>query len=182
MRISQWKSQRGGRPTSAPDVLFLGYDNCLHRCDAYVAGQEVIASVPGIELFEYATVLERLLEPYPDVRIVLSSDWVEVVGFERARDALPRASLRERVIGATRVEGGSGGRPFSNLTRGEQILRYVAMYGPTSWLALDDRLDGFESCRVQLVHCQAGVGLGDNNVQKMLDGKLRLLFYVHDWR
>lgn len=160
----------------------MDYDNCLHRCDVYVAGNEVIASVPGIALFEYATVLERLLEPYPHVRIVLSSDWVGAVGFERARDALPLTSLRARVIGATRVEGGSGVPTSSNLTRGEQILRYVAMKGIKSWLALDDRLDGFDSCMVQLVHCQAGVGLGDSSVQEMLERKLRLLFYVHDWR
>lgn len=163
-------------------VLFLDYDNCLHRSDAYVAEEGVVASMPGIELFEYAPVLERLLEPYPDVRIVLSSDWVEAFGFERARDALPLASLRERVIASTRTDDESDELAFSSLKRGQQVLRYVARHKVKSWLALDDRKDGFETCMLNLVHCQLGVGLGDSDVQKMLRDRLRMVFYVEtDW-
>lgn len=172
---------RLGRAAPPPEVLFLDFDNCLHRCDAYVSDQGVIASEPSVALFEFAPILERELQPYPDVRIVLSTDWVGALGFEGARDALTLASLRERVIGATRIDDcdGSG---FSQRTRGEQIRRYVAKHRLRAWLAIDDRKDGFEPFPEQLVHCQRGVGLGDSDVQGMLARRLRLVFYVQtDW-
>ncbi|WP_248114038.1 HAD domain-containing protein [Ralstonia pseudosolanacearum] len=157
--------------------MFLDFDNCLHRCDAYVSGQDVVASEPGVALFEFAAILERELQPYPDVGIVLSTDWVGVLGFEGARDALPLASLRERVIGATRIDD-CDEPASSELTHGEQIRRYVAKHRLRAWLAIDDRRDGFEPFPEQLVHCQRGVGLGDSDVQKMLARRLRLVFYV----
>ncbi|WP_432258039.1 HAD domain-containing protein [Cupriavidus sp. TMH.W2] len=168
---------------SAPgNVLFLDYDNCLTRCDCYVVGEGAVASEPGVELFEYAGILEQLLEPYPDVRIVISSDWVLTFGFERARDALPLASLRDRVIGATYPDDDKNALQFSALTRGEQVLQYVTRHRLRSWLALDDRKDGFESCMLNLVHCQRGVGLGDRDVQRMLRERLYATFHVRDWR
>lgn len=183
MGTAKKRYSKGRRePGSERQVLFVDFDNTLHRADAYVVGDDVVAAEPGVVLFEYASVLERLLEPYPEVLIVLSTDWVEAVGFERARDALPIASLRERVIGATRMDSGLDELAFSSLTRGQQILRYVARHRLTSWLALDDRRDGFATCMLNLVHCQRGVGLGDIDVQKMLRDRLRMTFYVKtDW-
>lgn len=160
-----------------PEVLFLDFDNCLHRCDAYVSGQDVVASEPGVALFEFASILGHELQPYPDVKIVLSTDWVGALGFERARDALPLQSLRERVIGATCMDD-CDESAFSQLTRGEQIRRYVAKHGLRAWLAIDDRKDGFEPFPEQLVYCQRGVGLRDSDVQKMLGRRLRLVFSV----
>ena len=166
------------RRVAPPDVLFLDYDMCLHRCDAYVSDGHVVPSDPGVAFFEFAEILEQALRPYPQVKIVLSTDWVSVLGFERARDALP-PPLRERVIGATQVD--IGDEPgFSELTRGEQIRRYVVKHQLTAWLAIDDRRDGFGPFPEQLVHCQPGVGLDDSVVQKLLARRLRLLFYV-EW-
>ncbi|WP_425267432.1 HAD domain-containing protein [Cupriavidus lacunae] len=105
-------------------------------------------------------------EPYPDVRIALSTDWVGAFGFEQARDALPRW-LREGVIGATCDEN-SDNPAFFALTRGAQVHRYVAQHSLRSWLAIDDRRDGFDPWPDQLVHCQPGVGLGDIEVQRLL--------------
>ena len=162
-----------------PDVLFVDNDNCLHRCDANVVDGKVVASEPGVQLFEFAGILEQALQPYPNVKIVISSDWVGVLGFERARDALP-LELRERVIGATQLDVGN--EPgFSGLTRGEQVRRYVVKHKLKSWLAIDDRRDGFEPCPEQLVHCQAGVGLGDSEVQRRLVHRLYAIFHMWDW-
>ncbi|WP_224007529.1 HAD domain-containing protein [Cupriavidus pinatubonensis] len=171
---------RRPRSARAPDVLFVDYDNCLHRCDAYVQGQDVVASEPGVALFEFAEILEQALRPYPQVKIVLSTDWVEVLGFERARDALP-PGLRERVVGSTRADE-SDEPGFSDLTRGEQIRRYVVRHQLRSWVAIDDRRDGFEPFPEQLVHCQPGVGLGDGDVQMRLAHRLYALLHVAwDW-
>ena len=171
---------RRPRSARAPDVLFLDFDNCLHRCDAYVQGQDVVASEPGVALFEFADILERALEPYRSLKIVLSTDWVGALGFERARDALP-LGLRERVIGSTRTDD-IDEPGFSELTRGEQIRRYVVKHQLRSWVAIDDRRDGFEPYPEQLVHCQPGVGLGDSDVQMRLAHRLYAIFHVAlDW-
>ncbi|WER49966.1 HAD domain-containing protein [Cupriavidus sp. WKF15] len=178
MSDTKGNSKSRVRRLRPPDVLFVDYDNCLHRCDAYVSEGHVVPSEPGVTLFEFAGILEQALQPYPNVKIVISSDWVHVLGFERARDALPPA-LRARVIGATQLDVGD--EPgFSDLSRGEQIRRYVVKHQLTAWVAIDDRRDGFEPYPEQLVHCQPGVGLEDSVVQKLLARRLRLLFYV-EW-
>jgi len=176
-------TNRQGKRTvrvAPPDVLFLDYDNCLHRCDAYVSDGKVIASEPGVQLFEFAEILEHALEPYPSVKIVISSDWVQALGYERARDALP-PGLRERVIDSTRTD--EIDEPgFSDLTRGEQIRRYIVRHRLRSWVAIDDRHDGFSPFRAHLVRCQSGVGLGDSVVQELLALQLRATFHVEcDW-
>jgi len=61
-------------------VLFTDFDNCLHRSDAYRTRRGIVPADPNAVLFEYAPILELLLEPYPDVNLVLSTSWVEVLG------------------------------------------------------------------------------------------------------
>jgi len=50
-------------PSSSTDlqVLFVDYDNVLQRCDSYVSGQNVVASEPGVQLFEFAAIFEHAL-------------------------------------------------------------------------------------------------------------------------
>ena len=181
MDTKSGSSKRGVRRLRPPDVVFVDYDNTLHRGDAYISAQGIMSSVPGVQLFEFAEILEHALQPYPHVKLVISSDWVRVLGFEKARNALPLPSLRERVIGSTHSEDIN--RPaFSTLSRGEQIRRYVVGHKLKSWLAIDDRMDGFDPYPEQLVRCQAGVGLGDIDVQRRLAHRLYATFYVAwDW-
>ncbi len=179
MGANQRSPQARVRRLRPPDVLFVDYDNCLHRCDALISDQGIVASEPGVALFEFGEILERELQPYPEVKIVLSTDWVEVLGFEGARDALP-PGLRERVIGSTRTDD-IDEPGFSELTRGEQIRRYVVKHQLRSWVAIDDRRDGFDAFPEQLIHCQPGVGLGDGDVQMRLAHRLYAIFHVADW-
>ena len=158
-------------------VLFLDIDGVLHRGIARRAGNRVVSSAPGnIELFEYASVLDELLCPYPDVEIVLSSDWALVFGVEYSVAAMPLSSLRDRVVGAT-YDGCTFNEMFwPLLSRGKQVLDYVARHSLTKWLAIDDRVDGFESCRGRLVACQTEVGLGDPAVIELFRQRLRQFF------
>jgi len=158
---------------SVRSVLFLDYDHVLHASDVHLTERGIVPSDPRATLFEFAPVLDALLAPHPDVALVLSTSWVEVVGFHQARDALPLESLRARVVGATCEGPLSRASSFSQLTRGAQVLRYVAMCRLQKWLALDDRKDGFESCPTRLVRCQEGVGLRDPAVQNLLARRLR---------
>ncbi len=147
-------------------VLFLDFDGVLHRGNSYLTPEGIVSSAPGrIELFEYAAILDGLLEPYPLVEVVLSTDWAPKFGFEFARNALPIEHLRNRVLGST-FDGSVEEVPYwLEVPRGRQILQYVSRHRLSNWLALDDRRDGFESCRTRLVDCQAMVGLGDVAVQ-----------------
>ncbi|MFD1555202.1 HAD domain-containing protein [Paraburkholderia silviterrae] len=158
--------------TSVRKVLFLDYDHVLHASDVYVTEGCIVPCAPRATLFEFAPVLDALLAPHPDVELVLSTAWVAVVGFQQARDALPLHSLRARVAGSTYEGQLSPASAFSQLTRGAQVLRYVARYHLRKWLALDDRKDGFESCPTKLIRCQEGVGLGDQAVQVLLAQRL----------
>jgi len=153
-------------------TIFLDYDNVLHRCDSYVTPSGIIGA-PGAVLFEYAEQLASLLQPFA-TEIVISSDWVSAVGFEAARDALPSARLRERVVGTSQPEDGVI-NAFRKLPRGVQVQRYVKAHRLVRWLAIDDRADGFENCRDRLVRCQESVGLGDIDVQQLLSLRLHKL-------
>lgn len=157
-------------------ILFLDIDGVLHRGNSYVAGNRIVTSAPGrIELFEYLPVLEEALSLYPHVQIVLSSDWAYRFGVDYVCSQLPSPSLRERVIGATYQGCEFNEQLWSMLSRGAQVLDYVRRqpHPPPEWIAIDDRSDGFESCRERLVHCQSECALGDPAVVELLRCRLR---------
>ncbi|MGF6370884.1 hypothetical protein OKW40_003634 [Paraburkholderia sp. RAU6.4a] len=157
-------------------VLFLDIDGVLHRGIALRAGNRVMSSAPNVKLFEYATVLDDLLTPYPDVEIVLSSDWSLVFGTELTRNAIPSPRLQNRIVGATFDGCTLNSVVWPLLPRGEQVLDYVSRNAPLRWLAVDDRADGFEAHRHRLVHCQTDVALGDSAVVEQFRERLRRFF------
>jgi len=158
-------------------VLFLDFDGVLHRGNTYRTPAGIVSSAPGrIELFEYAEILAHLLDPYPRVELVLSTDWVLVLGFEQARDALPVEPLRNRVSGSTFDGNFDDAQYWLEIPRGRQVLQYVLRHGLTNWLALDDRHDGFESCPARLVNCQTSAGLGDFAVQRQFSRQCQTYF------
>jgi len=127
-------------------------------------------------LFEYAEVLAEILAPYPSVELVLSTSWVKVLGFNRARSALPVAELRARVVGATFHSRFHDAYFWNGIARGVQVLRYVNRHRLVRWLALDDLDDGFDDEPGRLVHCDEDQGLGDPNIQEVLKGALHAQF------
>jgi hypothetical protein len=158
-------------------VVLLDFDGVLHRGDAYRTRHGIVSSDPSrIKLFEYAGLLAAALKPYPDVEIVLSTTWVEALGFNRARDALPEKALRDRVVGATYHSRYYDALRWSEIARGHQVLRYVRGHRLLTWLAIDDRLDGFETVRDRLVLCDPDKGLGDPDTQGAFASALRKFF------
>lgn len=161
---------------SDADVLHIDFDNCLHRSDAYATAAGIIPSAPTARFFEFAGVLETMLAPYPALRIVLSTSWVDAIGFEAALNSLPLASLRARVVGATFNPEENLVAAWRSTPRGQQVRRHVKRYGIKKWLALDDMREDFEGVERHLVHCQPGVGLGDKDVQKLFADRLASMF------
>jgi hypothetical protein len=168
----------GPRRSASPPLLFLDFDGVLHRGGSYVTPAGPVSTAPGrIQLFEYAEVLEQLLQPYPELRVVLSTDWVVTFSFEAALAALPLESLRDRVIGATfdPSETLLDAEGWRTLMRGVQIRGYLHRHPCRRWLAIDDRNDGFQSDRQRLILCQESVGLGDPDVQALFARRLEAL-------
>jgi hypothetical protein len=153
-------------------LLYLDFDNCLHCCDACKTADGIVPSDPAVRFFEFAGLLETALAPYRDVVIVLSTSWVEVLGFKETRARLPIASLRERVIDATYQPDSELAMRWSAMSRGQQVLEHVRRNGIKRWLAVDDMRAGFDGYETHLVHCQQGVGLGDKDVQRVLAERL----------
>jgi len=127
-------------------------------------------------LFQNAPILVRLLEPYPGVKLVLSTSWVRELGFDRARGYLPQ-TLQQRVVGATFHHRHMQTHEFSMLTRYAQIARDVERRRPARWLAIDDDLDGWpDYALAHVVRMPLVVGLGSPEAQLELEQRLSQIF------
>lgn len=168
---------RARGPDVMRQVLFLDIDGVLHRGSSYMTRDGVTSSAPGrIELFEFVPVVDRLLEPYPTVEVVLSSDWAYRFGVDYVRDRLPSQLLRDRIREATYTGCDFDEQFWPMLTRGAQVVDYVRRHSLARWLAIDDRRDGFDGHWQRLVHCQSESGLGDTAVVELLRRRLRQEF------
>jgi hypothetical protein len=121
-------------------VLFLDFDGVLHPDEVYITASGPQLRVEG-KLFMWATVLEAELEPYPDLKIVLSTSWVRKLGFSRAKKRLSPA-IQNRIVGSTwhssMAKVWADQIWWDETSRHGQILRFVARARITQWLALDD--------------------------------------------
>lgn len=124
-------------------VLYLDFDGVLMhqgvfwhpRRGAYLVAPE------RYRLFQHASLLDDMVRPYPDIRVVLSTSWVRQYGCYGAAKRLP-AGLRSRVIGAT-YHSAMSRHAFGLLPRGEQVSADVKRRQPAAWLALDDDPEGW---------------------------------------
>jgi hypothetical protein len=157
-------------------VLYCDFDHSIHRTDAYRTTDGIVPGSPDTPFFEFAPVLEKLLRPYPKVVLVLSMSWVPELGFTEARDRLPLASLRARLVDATYHPQDEWASVWSTIPRGRQVLGHVRHYGLTRWLAIDDDRAKFDGYEAHLIHCQQGVGLGDKDVQTLFAKRLATMF------
>lgn len=155
-------------------ILFLDFDGVLHPNEVYVYHGRGIVLETGPEhcLFEYAELLVTLLEPFPEVHIVLSTSWCSSLKrFDVVKGHLPEV-LQQRVTGATWHSAKEHYRWLS-LTRYEQIQEYVSRHQVDNWLAIDDDGDTWpDKQRHTLVHTDAWLGLGKPETQQELQDKL----------
>ncbi len=144
-------------------ILFLDFDGVLHPDAAYLQKGRPVLHGEGT-LFMWAPPLIEALAPHSHVKIVLSTSWVRVRGFSRARSALPEA-LAKRVIGATwhssMLRSDELGNPLP-VTRYQQIARYISRAQVTQWTAIDDDGEGWvESHRDRLILTDPNKGIAD---------------------
>jgi hypothetical protein len=160
------------------DVLYLDFDGCLHPSDVwYEYGmREPRLRTPGHKLFESVPVLEDAITPYPALKIVLSTTWVQTLGFEQARDRLSE-SLQRRVIGATYDPDSPNAWRFSRMRRYDTIALDVRSRRPSRWLALDDDALGWPGNESEaLAFVPANLGLKCLTAQEQLRSRLAARF------
>lgn len=165
-------------------ILFLDFDGVLHPDAAYYERGRPVLHADG-ELFMWAPILVDIVAPFPALRIVLSTSWVRVLRFDRARRYLPQ-ELQARVIGATwhsamarHPEGSHRIYDWhATATRYQQIVRCVERGGAVAsdWLAIDDDDDGWEDVdRFRLIATDGRFGLSALKTQQELRSKLERL-------
>ena len=127
----------------------------------------------GHHLFERAPLLDELMAPYDDIKIVLSTTWVAARSFEFARDQLPDG-LRSRVIGATYTAENL--KYFGAWPRGRQVASDVLHRKPGKWFAIDDDDSGWPtSARPRLILVDANAGISTPQAQAAIRAKLKWL-------
>lgn len=157
-------------------VLYVDYDSPLHHENVWWHPRRgpYIKAGPEFSLFQYVNLLAEVLDPYPDLRIVLSTSWVRRYTFSKAAKRLP-PSLRERVIGAT-YHSEMHEASFAATPRGLQIWADVLRRRPRDWIALDDDdLHWPAWCREKLVRTHDELGISEPNVLAELKTKLAMM-------
>lgn len=158
-------------------VLFLDFDGVLHPDAAFRTEHGIELRAAG-ELMMHAKILHAILHDFPTVKICLSTSWVRMLGYQRARAALPEY-LQGRTVSATWHSHmrNSAHEGYDLYTRYEQICGAVARAGISRWLAIDDDPDfSWPESDQRLVRCDPNLGLGSEFTQVELRAKLRLLF------
>lgn len=154
-------------------ILYLDYDGVLH--DGNVLRNRtrgMYIATPGREFLEWMPLLNELLTPYPDLKIVLSTTWVRELGFDRTKSELSLA-LRERVIGSTFLHPKIVKTEFDVLPRGVQILGDVMRRQPAHWFALDDDAFGWPAkYQDHLIETTSVQGLSDPAVRERIRARL----------
>jgi hypothetical protein len=162
---------------SAGQVLYLDFDGVLHHENVlwYPRRGPHLKAPEGFTLFQHAELLEQLLEPYPDVKIVLSTNWVVRYGCTKAAKKLPPA-LRERVVGAT-FHSKMREEDFVEAPRGMQVWGDVVQRKPQAWLALDDAwLQWPKWCIGHYVRTHEQLGISDPDTLNAVRSKLWQIF------
>jgi len=170
-------SDRPRRISPDDALLFLDYDGVLHPNSAFRTKHGIELRAAG-RLMMHAGILQDILQDFPSVRISLSTSWVRMLGFQRARAALPEG-LQERTVSATwhsRMRE-SGREGYDMFSRYEQICGAVTRAGVKRWIAIDDDPDfDWPISDSRLVRCDPDQGLGSLSTQEELRSKLAQLF------
>jgi hypothetical protein len=157
-------------------VLYLDYDGVVHHENVRISNKSgpFLQAPERYKLFQHSGLLEELLEPYPDLLIVLSTSWAVRYGVAAAASRLPE-SLQARVIGGTFHSRHMRLSEFTELHRGQQVVADVARRQPRDWLALDDDEEGWGSNAHHHVLTHMYEGISDPEVLALLKQKLKAM-------
>lgn len=157
-------------------VIYLDFDGVLHDDAVFWHPKRgIYLRTPDRLLFEWMHILEDLLTPHPDIKIVLSTSWVRAKSYEYAKSQLS-SILREKTIGATFHRREMQKIEFDLTPRGLQIWNDVQRRNPTSWIAIDNDDERWPAhCRDKLILTQDRLGLSETKVQNHIADALKLM-------
>lgn len=140
-------------------ILFLDFDGVLHA-----VRQTHIDRGGESHPFCWLPILSELLEPYPEVKIIVSSDWRCSTSDEELKQLL--GPLAGRFLGVV--------QEYDALSRAEEIFAEVRRRNLTRWLAVDDHpsVVSARSEEPRFVACEAAFGISSTAVQEELRAKL----------
>jgi hypothetical protein len=148
-------------------VIVVDADGVLHPSDVRLTPGRLPEFGPGLaghHLFEHTGLLADMLKPHPDVRLLLSTSWVQVFGYEQTLLMLP-GELRMRVIGSC-FDPARHGPGYSQVARGYQVLEEVRRRELVTWVALDDDARGWpEEIADHLIRTDPVLGLASSKEQ-----------------
>ena len=123
--------------------MYLDFDGVLHHENVWWHARigPYLQAPEEYKLFQHLPLLESVLAPYPNVKIILSTSWARRYGCSKASKRLG-PQLRQRVLDAT-FERRMNEDAFMDLPRGQQVWNDVQKRQPEGWLALDDDADGW---------------------------------------
>ncbi len=150
-----------------PITLFVDFDGVLHPY-GIAALDENFKLIANPTLFCWRPVLEDLLAPHPDVRIIVSSDWRRLFSDE-ALVTLLGPDLGQRFVGVV---------DRYNESRATEILAEVAHRRLCRWLAIDDHRTVYEAYQAgdeHFIACDPDLGITDTSAQCELRRKLASL-------
>ena len=162
-------------------ILFLDYDGVLHPDATDLIRRKPFLRGDG-ELFMWAELLVAALADHPEVEIVLSTRWVRVLGYGRARHYLPEP-LRQRVVGGTYHTGMqwtdvgkwlayyiySKHTWWDSATRYQQIKGWARRANIDDWIAIGDDVNGWLPIdNHRLIATDPGVGISGVGVLERL--------------
>lgn len=143
-------------------VLFTDFDGVLHAADepALDGAGRLRANA---KLFVWLPILVNILQPYPEVQIVISSDWRRLLDDENLRRVL--GPLGPRFAGIVETWG---------VSRADEILTEVRRRRLTRWLALDDHPSVASASRrdARFIACAPDTGMSAVEVQSALRSRL----------
>lgn len=157
-------------------ILYLDFDGVLHHENClWHPKKGAYLSAPSVYvLFQHVGLLEEILAPYPEVRIVLSTSWVRTYGCDGTAKRLSE-SLRARVIGAT-FHSAMNESKFTDAPRGMQVWSDVLRRQPRDWIALDDDYLHWPAwCLDKYVRTHEHEGISDPAVEAEFRKKLALM-------
>ena len=140
-------------------VIFADYDGVFHAVSDlhwFSMGLPVETCIERGRLFRWAAILHKILEPHPDVYIVVHSSWRLLHPEEKVKALI--GPLAKRVIHVI----------SRDYDRGDGIAAYVKAHGIADYIILDDRPDWFAPGTPRLVVCDSETGIDDKGVQAQI--------------
>ena len=152
-------------PKNDVPVLLTDFDGVFHALAEPVL-DESFRLIDNPRLFLWVPILCEILAPFPDVKIIVSSDWRRIVDDENLVRLL--GPVGNRFVGVMESYGGS---------RADEIKTEVRRRNLTRWLAIDDHPTVQVASRKnwRFIPCHPESGLSCERVQQELEQKLSRL-------